>query len=90
MRCYIISYDICQPGRDYTTLYDAIKQFPKWGKLTESTWAVISDNNCVEIRDYLMKFMDLNDRIIVIQSGQHAAWNRIYANNQWVQENLAL
>lgn len=90
MHCYIISYDLCQPDRDYTALYDAIKRFPKWGKLTESTWAVISDNNCVEIRDYLMKFMDLNDRIIVIQSGQHAAWNRIYANNQWAQENLAL
>lgn len=90
MHCYIISYDLCQPGRDYTALYDAIKRFPKWGKLTESTWAVISNNNCVEIRDYLMKFMDLNDRIIVIQSGQHAAWNRIYANNQWAQENLAL
>lgn len=90
MHCYIVSYDLCQPGRDYTSLYAALKQFPNWGKLTESTWAVISNNSCVEIRDYLMKFMDSNDRIIVVQSGQHAAWNRIIAKNQWAIDNLIL
>lgn len=90
MHCYIISYDLCQPSRDYTSLHEALKKFPNWGKLTESTWAIVSDHNCVEIRDYLMTFIDSNDRIIVIQSGQHAAWNRIIANNQWAKDNLVL
>lgn len=88
MHCYIVSYDLCQPGRDYNALYDALKSFSNWGKLTESTWAVISEYNCVDIRDYLMKFIDDNDRLIVIQSGKHAAWNRLLANNQWAIDNL--
>lgn len=90
MHCYIVSYDLCQPGRDYASLYEALKHFPNWGKLTESTWAILSENSCVEIRDYLMKFIDSNDRIIVVQSGKHAAWNRIIANNQWAIDNLIL
>lgn len=90
MHCYIVSYDLCQPERNYASLYEALKAFPNWGKLTESTWAIISDNSCAEIRDYLMKFMDSNDRIIVIRSGQHAAWNQIIANNQWAKDNLIL
>ena len=52
-RCYIISYDLCQPNRDYVTFYNALKSFPIWGRLTESTWAVVSYKTCVEIRDYL-------------------------------------
>jgi len=90
MHCFIVCYDLCQPGRDYMSLYEALKAFPNWAKLTESTWAIVSGFNCVEIRDYLMKFIDPNDRIIVIQSGQHAAWNRIIANNQWAIDNLVL
>lgn len=53
--CYIISYDLCIPGRDYNSLYQALKRFEKWGKLTESTWAVVSNMNHVQIRDHLMQ-----------------------------------
>ena len=87
--CYIISYDLCQPDRDYNTLYKVLKTFPAWGRLTESTWAVVSPKNCVEIRDYLMQFVDNNDRLIVILGGKSAAWLRVIADNNWVKENLA-
>lgn len=43
--CYIVAYDLCQPGRDYSSLIAAIKSFSHWGKLTESTWAVVSDKS---------------------------------------------
>lgn len=86
--CYIISYDLCIPGRDYSSLYQALKRFEKWGKLTESTWAVVSNMNHVQLRDHLMQFMDRNDRLIVVLSGQSAAWNRVIADNQWVKDNI--
>lgn len=86
--CYIVSYDLCMPGRDYSSLYQALKGFPNWGKLSESTWAIVSDMNHVQIRDFLMKYMDNNDRLIVVLSGRSAAWNRVIADNQWVRDNI--
>ena len=41
--CYIVSYDLCQPNRNYQDLYAALKSFPVWGRLTESTWAIVTD-----------------------------------------------
>ena len=86
--CYIISYDLCQPGRDYETLYQALRSFPNWGKSTESTWAVVTGKTAVEIRDFLRNYIDSNDRLIVILCGRSAAWTRLLADNAWVIENL--
>lgn len=88
IHCYIVSYDLCQPGRDYNSLYNALKSFLAWGKLTESTWAIISNKTAAEIRDYLCLYIDSSDRLIVIRSGQAAAWTQVMASNQWVKENL--
>lgn len=87
--CYLIAYDLCKPGRDYGALYRALKSFPRWGKLTESTWAVVSPWSAVQIRDYLMQFMDANDRLVVILSGRVAAWTKLLASNDWLRNSLA-
>lgn len=89
-KCYIIVYDLRTPGRNYAQLYDAIKSYQIWGKITESTWAIVTETDHVSIRNYLMQFIDQNDRIMVIRSGQHAAWNNALANNEWLQRNLTL
>ena len=86
--CYIVSFDLCMPGRNYESLYQTLKRFGQWGKLTESTWAVVSEMNHVQIRDYLMQYLDKNDRLVVVLSGKAAAWNRVMAENQWVRENI--
>ncbi len=88
--CFIISYDLCSPNRDYKQLYSAIKPYGTWGRLTESTWAVVADSTVVQIRNFLMRFIDNDDRLIVIKGGKEAAWVRTIANSNWVQQNLAL
>ena len=88
--CFIVSYDLCQPGRNNDELYAALKNFHNWGKLTESTWAVVSQLTAVEIRDLLMRYIDSNDRLIVVKGGKSAAWNRMLAKNQWLIDNLKL
>ena len=88
--CFIVCYDLCQPGRNYDELYAALKNFHNWGKLTESTWAVVSQLTAVEIRDLLMRYIDSNDRLIVVKGGKSAAWNRMLAKNQWLIDNLKL
>lgn len=52
------------------------------------TWAVVSDKTAVAIRDMLNQYIDSNDRLIVILSGQSAAWTHLLAQNAWLMENL--
>lgn len=89
MHCYIVIYDLTKPVRNYTGLYSALKSYEKWGKITESTWAIVTDSNAVDIRSYLLSFLDNDDRLMVIKSGQEAAWNNAKASNEWLQNNLA-
>ncbi len=90
MKCYIITYDLCVPGRDYSSLYEAIKSYSRWGKITQSTWAIVTTFNAQEIRDHLLRYMDDNDRLMVIKGGASAAWRHAMASNEWLKTNLAL
>lgn len=86
--CYIISYDLSAPGRNYDDLYMAIKSYKFWGRLTESTWAVVTSQTYIQIRDNLKQYIDENDKLIVIQSGKVAAWTKILASDSWAKTNL--
>lgn len=86
--CYIVIYDLRAPGRNYESLYQAIKNYGTWGKISESAWAIVSSKNSVEIRNDLMKYLDRNDRLMIVKSGQDAAWVNAMASKDWLQENL--
>lgn len=88
MKCYIISYDLLQPGRNYDALYEAIKKHSKWARINESVWAVVTNKTAVQIRDNLGQYLDSNDRIFVVKSGVEAAWRNSRCKNEWLKENL--
>jgi CRISPR/Cas system-associated endoribonuclease Cas2 len=88
MSCYIVSYDLRKPGRNYDSLYSAIKTYTKWARINESVWAVVTPQSAVQIRDYLGQFMDSNDRLFVVKSGVEAAWRQSICKNEWLKENL--
>lgn len=88
MACYIISYDLLAPGRNYEQLYSALKTYSKWAKINESVWAVVTEKKAVEIRVHLTQYIDENDRIFVIKSGVEAAWRNSRCKNEWLKENL--
>lgn len=87
MKCYIITYDL-RKFRNYDALYNAIKSYGTWGKITESTWAIVTYQNTAQIRDYLLNFIDNDDRLFVIKSGGEAAWQNAIAENNWLQQHL--
>ena len=91
-KCYIISYDLRSPYQNYEALYKAIKSFSYWGKITESTWAILAENthNATSIRNYLQNYIDKDDRIFVIRSGKEAAWNNTFAEDEWMQKCLII
>lgn len=88
--CYIISYDLCTPGRDYEGLYKAIKNYGTWAKMTESTWAIVTEQTAAQIRDTLLQNLDINDRLFVMKSGKTAAWRKVKASKDWLRKYIVL
>lgn len=88
MPCYIISYDLRKPGRNYDSLYAAIKAYGTWGKINESLWAIVTEQRAIQIRDNLKGHIDANDRLFVIKSGVEAAWLNSIADNDWLKKHL--
>lgn len=63
---YCISYDLRNPGRDYSSLIEGIKAYGTWWHQTQSVWIIVSPRSAAEIRDELMRFMDQNDKLFVV------------------------
>jgi len=87
MNCYLISFDLVK-NRDYEELYQAIKSYKPWAHITESTWAIITNNTVKEIRDNLKKYIDSDDRLFVIKSGEEADWYNVLCKDEWLYDNL--
>lgn len=88
MACYIVTYDLRKPGQDYSPVHDHLKTYTKWAKVTESTWAIVTDKTATQIRDSLSNICDSNDRIFVVKSGVEAAWRNSKCSNEWLKNNL--
>jgi CRISPR/Cas system-associated endoribonuclease Cas2 len=88
MACYIVSYDLRQPGQNYDALYDALRTYTKWARVNESVWAIVTTVSATQIRDHLARYVDANDRLFVIKSGVEAAWRNSICKGEWLQENL--
>lgn len=88
MSSKIIEYDLCAPGKNYDDLYEAIKAYGIWARITKSTWFVKTTDSCVTVRDNLLKYMDKNDRIFVAELTGIAAWNNVICDGQYLIDNL--
>ena len=87
MSCYIISYDL-RKERDYPSLYEAIKSYGTWARITDSTWAIVTNKSAVKIRDHLLETIDEDDRLFVVKSGAEAAWHEVRCRNEWLKQRL--
>ncbi len=88
MSSKIIEYDLRQPGRNYDALYNAIKNYGTWARITESTWFIKTTETCVQVRDKLSKQMDSNDRIFVGELSGAAAWKNTICEGEYLKNNL--
>lgn len=88
MPCYIVTYDLRAPGRNYEAVYNKLKSYDNWAKITESTWAIVTDERAVQIRDGLAALIDKNDRIFVVKSGVEAAWRNTRCKSEWLKKHL--
>jgi hypothetical protein len=64
MNRYLVSYDLLTPGKRYHELVDALTRLGATRVLL-SEWVVRSNSDSKGLRDYLRKFVDTNDRLLV-------------------------
>ena len=75
-------------GGDYESLYEAFKSYGTWAKITESTWAVVTDKDHKQVRDHIGKFLPDGSRLFVVQSAGVAAWRNVICRDQWLKDHL--
>ena len=57
MSSFIISYDLIS-DKDYSKLYEAIRNYGYFAHVLESVWIVNSSDSSTTIRDNLSSYMD--------------------------------
>jgi hypothetical protein len=88
-KTFIISYDLAEGSSvDYQELFQAIKSYGTWAKITQSTWAVVTEKKATEVRDHILEYLPENSRIFVIKSGSIAAWRYTICRSEWLKKNL--
>ncbi len=87
MACFLISYDLPE-GSDYEPLIEGIKSYRTWAHITESLWAIVTEDRPVAIRDNLGTFVPEGGRLFVQKAASGAAWRNVICRNAWLKEHL--
>lgn len=93
MSVFVVSYDLQDPGQDYSDLHDAIKAYPGYSHVLDSTWLVsTSSKNASDIRDDLKPHIDYNDRLLVTKMPNSGAprWATSFTDShtEWLKKHL--
>ena len=83
METYIISYDMAWGG-DYNALHEAIQSYGAWARITDSTWAVLTEYSAHLICDHLSEYLPDGSRLFVVRSGDEAAWQYVNSS-EWLE-----
>ena len=68
MNNLVVSYDLYQPGQDYSAIEDAIESLGNAIKIHQSVYFVRSSKNAMDARKAIHAKMDSNDTLIVIDA----------------------
>lgn len=89
MATYIISYDLITPGKNYDALHEAIQSYGNWWHCLGSTWCIVTTRSSSEVRDHLSRYLDQNDRLLVVKAGGEGAWIGFDQRcSNWLMTNL--
>ncbi|MDR6142051.1 hypothetical protein QE375_001605 [Microbacterium foliorum] len=90
MTVFVVSYDLSAPGRNYDDLIKHLKAYGTYSHALESTWLISTDKNAGQVRDDAKKFIDSNDKLLVVKVGTN--WGSVGlrdATNDWLRKNVA-
>jgi len=87
MNKYSITYDLLKPGKNYDDLYAKLEAIGAY-RIQLSQWAVKTQHNATQIRDYLMAALDDNDRLLVAGLTGEAAWKNLLGGSGKFHQDL--
>lgn len=86
----VVSYDLYNPGQDYSKVIEAIKSLGSWAKIHKSVWYVNSAYTASQATDKVWAVMDRNDSLFVVDAtNNNAAWQNLsdevssHIRDQW-------
>jgi hypothetical protein len=89
MRVYKVSYDLLQPGQNYEGLYERLRQYNAV-RIMLSEWVIRTNTlKAADIRDDLRRYIDTNDRLLVVGLTGEAAWSGLLTTNEHFKNLLA-
>ncbi len=66
---YLVSYELYDPDRDYSGLFEELKAHGDWLQLMRSVWLVSTDEDAALIFNRLGPHVDKGDSLMVIKAG---------------------
>lgn len=87
MNVFLVTYDLLKQGQDYTTLIARLQQY-KSLRILLSTWLVRSNADAAAVRDDLGRYIDSNDRLMVVALTGEAAWRNAWPSHQAIMDFL--
>ncbi len=77
MDLFSVSYDLLKPGKDYESLWARLRALSA-KRVLFSQWMLRGNKSAAELRDDLKRFIDANDRLLVIDITTGAmAWTSL-------------
>lgn len=74
----VISYDLYNPGQDYTKLIAGIQALGSWAKVHKSVWYVNSFYTAEQAVARLAPLVDRNDSLFVVDAtNNNARWQNL-------------
>jgi hypothetical protein len=88
MAALLVTYDL---NKETTRppIVQAIKEYPRWAKLSESSYAIVTDASPQAVYNGLHRHLDSNDQLYVINLRKPYAGQGSKEVNDWLENNLS-
>ena len=87
-----VTYDLHrEPGRNYFGLFNALKKFPSWCHVLESTWFVVTDMTPKDVYEHLKRYLHARDKLLIMPAAFDAGWWALEVSDdilEWLRKNL--
>jgi hypothetical protein len=82
----LVTYDLNTPGQDYPAIHAAIKSLGDCYKPLESTWLINTNWSTHQIHQWLLNYIDRNDRLLIIDFDPSVVYGWLPTEaNAWIQ-----
>lgn len=88
MKVLVVCYNLKKPGRDYSKLYEVLKEASNWWHYLESCWLLKTDLSPDDWSQKIKPHIDGNDYVLIIEvTANYQGWLPEKAW-KWIDENI--